>query len=146
MDASTTDVAAFEWPPTSVAEAGIQHDAAAIVDAAMDHPIVPQRTTVDTTRDASAIVDAVVGASVAAGVGDALTETQRAMLDFERRWWRQAGAKEQAIRDTFAMTPTRYYQSLNSLLDLPDALSYDAALIHRLQRLRSSASRGRRIS
>lgn len=138
VDAPTTDVAAFEWPPASGIDATLRQDAASIVDTAMDHPTVPQQTTVDTTRDASTIVDAVVG--------DGLTETQRAMLDFERRWWRQAGAKEQAIRDTFAMTPTRYYQSLNSLLDLPDALSYDAALIHRLQRLRTSATRGRRIS
>jgi hypothetical protein len=141
VDAPTTDVAAFEWPPASGIDASLRQDAAAIVDTAMDHPIVPQQTTVDTTRDASAIVDAVVGSVV----GDGLTETQRAMLDFERQWWRQAGAKEQAIRETFAMTPTRYYQSLNALLDLPDALSYDAALIHRLQRLRTSATRGRRI-
>ena len=92
----------------------------------------------DTTREASAIVDAVVGESE-------LTEVQRAMLDFERQWWRQAGAKEQAIRSTFSMTPTRYYQTLNALLDLPGALSYDAALIHRLQRLRGAATRGRRL-
>jgi Protein of unknown function (DUF3263) len=139
VDAPTTDVAAFEWPPASGIDASLRQDAAAIVDTAMDHPIVvPQQTTVDTTRDASAIVDAVVGGG--------LTESQRAMLDFERQWWRQAGAKEQAIRETFAMTPTRYYQSLNALLDLPDALSYDAALIHRLQRLRTSGTRGRRIS
>jgi Protein of unknown function (DUF3263) len=67
------------------------------------------------------------------------------MLDFERRWWRQPGAKEQAIRDTFAMSPTRYYQTLNALLDLPAAASHDAGLVHRLQRLRASAVRGRRL-
>lgn len=140
MDASTTDVAAFEWPPSSVAQTDIQRDAAAVVDAALDHSGVPRQTTVDTTPEASAIVDAVVG-----GVGD-LTDTQRALLDFERRWWRQAGAKEQAIRDTFAISPTRYYQTLNAVLDLPAAVGYDAALVHRLQRLRSSASRGRRLT
>lgn len=140
VDAPTTDVAAFEWPPASGIDSAVQQDAATIVDAALHVPAQP--TTMDTTRDASTIVDAVVGPVDRAG----LTETQRAMLDFERRWWRQAGAKEQAIRDTFAMTPTRYYQSLNALLDLPDALSYDASLIHRLQRLRSSATRGRRIN
>ena len=85
-------------------------------------------------RDATAIVDA------------ALTEPQRAMLEFERQWWRQPGAKEQAIRDTFGITPTRYYQSLNALLDLPAALSFDAALVHRLQRLRAGATRGRRLT
>ena len=143
VDAPTTDVAAFEWPPASGVDSAVQQDATAIVDAALHVPAQPTTMdTVDAMRDASTIVDAVVGPVDR----DGLTETQRAMLDFERRWWRQAGAKEQAIRDTFAMTPTRYYQSLNSLLDLPDALSHDAALIHRLQRLRSTASRGRRIS
>lgn len=137
VDAPTTDVAAFEWPPAAGIGSSVAQDAADIVDAALHVPAQPTTMdTVDTTRDASAIVDAVVGG---------LTETQQAMLDFERQWWRQAGAKEQAIRDTFAMTPTRYYQSLNSLLDLPDALSYDATLIHRLQRMRSTAGRGRRL-
>jgi hypothetical protein len=141
VDAPTTDVAAFEWPPSASRnsasiDSAVQSDAAAIVDATLHVPAQP--TTVDTTREASAIVDAVVGESD-------LTDVQRAMLDFERQWWRQAGAKEQAIRDTFSMTPTRYYQTLNALLDLPGALSYDAALIHRLQRLRGAATRGRRL-
>jgi hypothetical protein len=140
VEAPTTDVAA------------VHSDAAAIVDATLRAPnrsTAEQSTTVDTARDASAIVEAVVEAVVDGVVDKAaagLTDTQRAMLDFERRWWRQPGAKEQAIRDTFAMTPTRYYQSLNALLDLPGALSYDAALIHRLQRLRGAATRGRRVS
>lgn len=88
-------------------------------------------------QDAAAIVDRVVD-----GV---LSEGQRAILEFERRWWRQPGAKEQAIRDTFEMSPTRYYQALNALLDLPEALHYDAALVHRLQRIRTAAVRGRRM-
>lgn len=88
--------------------------------------------------DAEAIVAAVEAA-------ETLTERQREILDFERRWWRQQGAKEQAIRDNFEMSPTRYYQTLNSLLDLPQALTYDPTLVHRLQRLRSSATRGRRL-
>ena len=143
MDAPTT-----EWRPASDVEASIHHDAATIVDAALGaarptigEPTGLRPTTMDTKtaheQDASTIVDAVV---------DGLTEGQRAILDFERRWWRQAGAKEQAIRETFSMTPTRYYQTLNALLDLPGATSYDAALVHRLQRLRGSTARGRRVS
>lgn len=87
------------------------------------------------TQAAASTVDSAAGA---------LSDVHRTMLDFERKWWRQAGAKEQAIRDTFAISPTRYYQTLNALLDLPGAVSYDAALVHRLQRLRTSAIRGRR--
>ncbi|HEX5994850.1 MAG TPA: DUF3263 domain-containing protein [Jiangellales bacterium] len=97
----------------------------------------------DVARDAAAIVDAALGAQPAGHAG--LTEPQRALLDFERQWWRRGGAKDQAIRDTFGMTPTRYYQALNGVLELPAAMRYDAALVHRLLRLRTEATRGRRM-
>jgi hypothetical protein len=74
-----------------------------------------------------------------------VTAEQRAMLDFERTWWRSPGAKEQAIRDQFALSPTRYYQALNALLETPEALRYDAALVNRLRRLRSGRLRGRAL-
>ncbi len=67
---------------------------------------------------------------------DELTEQERAILDFEKRWWRRPGAKEQAIRETFDLSPTRYYQLLNALLDRPAAVAYDPALVSRLRRLR----------
>ncbi len=82
---------------------------------------------------------------IAAVTAPGLSDDQRAILDFERRWWRQAGAKEQAIRDRFEISPTRYYQRLNALIDVPDALAYDATLVNRLRRLRSSGQRGRRL-
>jgi hypothetical protein len=66
-----------------------------------------------------------------------LTERERAILDFEKQWWRRPGAKEQAIREAFDLSPTRYYQLLNALLDRPAAVAYDAALINRLRRVRS---------
>ena len=73
-----------------------------------------------------------------------LTEREREILAFERRWWKHAGAKEQAIRDTFDLTATRYYQLLNGLIDNPAALAAEPMLVGRLQRLRSSRSRSRR--
>jgi hypothetical protein len=73
-----------------------------------------------------------------------LTERERAILAFEQQWWRHAGAKEQAIRDTFGLSSTRYYQLLNGLLDNPAALAVDPGLIGRLRRLRSSRARNRR--
>jgi Protein of unknown function (DUF3263) len=66
-----------------------------------------------------------------------LTDQERAILDFEKHWWRRPGAKEQAIREAFDLSPTRYYQLLNALLDHPAAVAYDPALINRLRRLRS---------
>jgi hypothetical protein len=70
-----------------------------------------------------------------------LDERGKQILAFERRWWRQAGAKEQAIRDTFGLTTTRYYQQLNRLLDEPAALAEDPVLVARLRRLRGSRGR-----
>ena len=99
------------------------------------------------TRDATlaAAIEADAAAIVAAVETETLSEHQRAILEFERQWWRQPGAKEQAIRDNFEISPTRYYQTLNALLDLPEALTYDPSLVNRLQRLRASAARGRRL-
>ena len=73
-----------------------------------------------------------------------LTERERAILAFEQQWWRHAGAKEQAVRDTFGISSTRYYQLLNGLLDNPAALAAEPVLIGRLRRLRSSRARNRR--
>ncbi|MEV4809327.1 DUF3263 domain-containing protein [Micromonospora avicenniae] len=73
-----------------------------------------------------------------------LTERELAVLAFEQQWWRHAGAKEQAIRDTFGVSATRYYQLLNGLLDNPAALAAEPVLIGRLRRLRSSRARNRR--
>ncbi|MER7330982.1 DUF3263 domain-containing protein [Micromonospora sp. NPDC000119] len=73
-----------------------------------------------------------------------LTERERGILAFEQQWWRHAGAKEQAIRDTFGLSATRYYQLLNALLDNPAALAVEPVLVGRLRRLRSSRARNRR--
>ncbi len=67
----------------------------------------------------------------------------RAILDFEREWWKYAGAKEQAIRDHFDLSPTRYYQLLNRIIDEDDAEAYDPMLVKRLRRLRAARQRKR---
>jgi len=74
-----------------------------------------------------------------------LAPREEMILAFERRWWRHAGAKEQAIRDTFGLSPTRYYQLLNGLLDNPAALAHDPVLVNRLRRLRASRGRSRAL-
>ncbi|WP_372595070.1 DUF3263 domain-containing protein [Actinotalea sp.] len=80
--------------------------------------------------------------TVPAPVGE-LTERDRAILDFERQWWKYAGAKEQAVRDLFDMSATRYYQVLNALIDSPAALEHDPMLVKRLRRMRTSRQRAR---
>ena len=77
-----------------------------------------------------------------AGPGE-LDERDQQILAFERQWWKYAGAKEQAIRDLFEMSATRYYQVLNVLIDRPEALAYDPMLVKRLRRLRASRQRAR---
>jgi hypothetical protein len=72
-----------------------------------------------------------------------LTARDAAMLDFERQWWKYAGAKEQAVREKFDMSSTRYYQVLNALIDRPEALEHDPLLVRRLRRLRATRQRQR---
>ncbi len=73
----------------------------------------------------------------------ALAERDRAILDFEREWWRYAGAKEQAIREHFDMSPTSYYKAVNDLIDRDDAMAYDPMLVKRMRRMRSARNRQR---
>jgi hypothetical protein len=81
--------------------------------------------------------------SVVAAVDGDLTEREREILAFERQWWKYAGAKEQAIKDLFDLSATRYYQVLNALIDRPEALAHDPLLVRRLRRLRATRQRQR---
>jgi hypothetical protein len=82
-------------------------------------------------------------ASDAAQQAPGLSERDRQILEFERQWWKYAGAKEQAIRDLFDMSATRYYQIVNALIDTPEALAFDPMLVKRLRRLRATRQRAR---
>jgi Protein of unknown function (DUF3263) len=100
----------------------------------------------ESAHASAAAVDAAAGArGVPAGAADAdgLTRRDREILTFERQWWKYAGAKEQAVRELFDMSATRYYQVLNALIDTPAALAADPLLVKRLRRLRASRQRQR---
>ncbi len=73
----------------------------------------------------------------------ALTDRDRAILDFERSWWTEAGPKDSAIRERFELSGTRYYQLLTELLDDPEALDHDPLLVRRLRRVRERRRRAR---
>ncbi|BDT89568.1 DUF3263 domain-containing protein [Nocardia cyriacigeorgica] len=101
-----------------------------------------------TARDLSAIQDSPstsdeVTADQQAGDDDGLSRREHDILAFERQWWKYAGAKEEAIRELFSMSPTRYYQVLNALVDRPEALAADPMLVKRLRRLRASRQKAR---
>lgn len=65
------------------------------------------------------------------------------ILRFERKWWKFAGAKEDAIRDQFGLNSTQYYQVLGALIDTQAALAFDPMLVKRLRRMRAARQRGR---
>ncbi|MEU3657822.1 DUF3263 domain-containing protein [Streptomyces sp. NPDC032161] len=72
-----------------------------------------------------------------------LSDRDRAVLALERRSWAGPGAKERAIREQLGISPTRYYQLLNALLDDRRALEEDPVTVNRLRRVRD-ARRDRR--
>lgn len=73
-----------------------------------------------------------------------LSERDRAVLEFEARWWEHAGGKNEAIRSEFDFSSTRYYQVLGALIDSPAALAHDPMLVKRLQRHREARQAARR--
>lgn len=72
-----------------------------------------------------------------------LDDRSRAILDFEREWWKLPGPKERAIRERFNLSTARYHQLLNQLIERPEALQYDPMLVRRLRRLREARRRKR---
>jgi uncharacterized protein DUF3263 len=78
-----------------------------------------------------------------AAAAGGLSRRDREILAFERQWWQFAGAKEQAIKEMFDLSPTRYYQVLNEVIDNPAALAEDPLLVRRLRRLRTSRQKAR---
>jgi hypothetical protein len=72
-----------------------------------------------------------------------LSARDRAILDFERSWWRLPGRKEAAIRTRLQMSTTRYYRRLGELIDQPAAFLYDPLTVKRLRRDRDERRRAR---
>jgi Protein of unknown function (DUF3263) len=70
-----------------------------------------------------------------------LDDRSAAILAFERQWWARPGAKEEAIRRQFDLSPTMYYELLSRLIDDPAAGAAEPLLIKRLQQQRSARSR-----
>lgn len=75
--------------------------------------------------------------------GTELSEQQAALLEFEKQWWALPGSKETEIRERFEISPTRYYQLLNALIDSDLALAHDPLLVKRLRRQRATRQKER---
>jgi hypothetical protein len=72
-----------------------------------------------------------------------LTERERAMLDFEREWWRVDGRKDDQIRARFDLSPSSYYRALQALIEMDAASEYDPLSVKRLRRQRDQRRRVR---
>ena len=121
------------------------------IDAAENHTRVILCATIVpvTVATAEVLVSVQIEHDVAASrlktLGVGLTEAEQGILEFERQWWKHAGAKEQAIADLFGMSATRYYQTLNGLIDRPEALLFDPMLVKRMRRLRDQRQKQRSL-
>lgn len=72
------------------------------------------------------------------GLEQALGRRERDILALERRGFPGPGAKERAIREELGLSPVRYYQLLNALLDDTRALAHDPVTVNRLRRIREA--------
>lgn len=70
-----------------------------------------------------------------------LTESDRAILDFEGSWWLYPGPKDRAIKEYLNISATRYYQVLRRLVDDPRAARVAPMTVRRLRRVRDEARR-----
>ena len=71
-------------------------------------------------------------------LGSNLSDLEVRILDFERQWWKYAGAKDAAIRELFDLSTRSYYELLNNLIDREDALTASPLLVKRLRRMRQA--------
>ena len=71
-------------------------------------------------------------------LGSNLSDLEVRILDFERQWWKYAGAKDAAIRELFDLSTRSYYELLNNLIDREDALAASPLIVKRLRRLRQA--------
>lgn len=78
-----------------------------------------------------------------ASSGSSLDPRDRAILEFERTWWREPGPKGRRIRERLGISSARYHQLLNRIIDRPEALAFDPMLVRRLRRVREERRRRR---
>jgi uncharacterized protein DUF3263 len=76
-------------------------------------------------------------------MSEELAHRERAILEFERTWWKGPRPKHRAIRARFGLSASRYYEVLDRLIDEPDALAHDPMLVKRLRRNRAARRRQR---
>jgi len=75
-----------------------------------------------------------------------LTDTQKQLIDLAGQSFKYAGSLEDQARQQFGLTPTRYWQEVNRLIQTPAAHAHNPALVRRLnQRLQPRTRLNTRI-
>lgn len=74
-----------------------------------------------------------------------MTDGDRDLLRFEDDHPRWDGAKEEAVRRRFGLTPARYTQRVLRLVRTPEGVAAFPMLAHRLERQQARAVERRRL-
>ena len=73
----------------------------------------------------------------------ALSDRDRAILEFERGWWLEPGTKEAALRAQLDLSPSRYRELLYALIDSADAMAFDPLVVRRTRLVRERNRKAR---
>jgi hypothetical protein len=66
-----------------------------------------------------------------------VTDDDRQVLEFAKLTWRNVGLRENALREQLDMSPARFSQRLDRIIDMPEAYVAEPMLVKRLLRLRA---------
>ena len=77
-----------------------------------------------------------------------MTDADRLILEIADRFYLSPGSRENAIREETGLSPVRFWQRMNRLLDDPAAALGCPEVVSRLRRLRDARARqrGRRVA
>jgi hypothetical protein len=65
-----------------------------------------------------------------------LTDTQKAMLDVAARTYKYAGSVDVIAKERFGLSPTRFWQEINRLIQTEVAVAYRPEAVRRLNQRR----------
>lgn len=67
-----------------------------------------------------------------------LSERDKCLLEFSRLRWKHLGLRDTAVLVLFGLSPIAYSQALQSIIDRPEAETWDAEYVRRLRRVRDA--------
>jgi hypothetical protein len=65
-----------------------------------------------------------------------LTDTQKAMLDVAAQTYKYAGSVDVIAKERFGLSPTRFWQEINRLIQTEAAVAYRPEAVRRLHQRR----------